>query len=33
LFLARRLSGQLGSKVEMLAGLVLIALGIKMLSI
>lgn len=33
LFLARRLSGQLGSKVEMLAGLVLIALGFKMLSI
>ncbi len=33
LFLARRLSGALGSKVEMLAGAVLIALGIKMLSI
>lgn len=33
LFLARRLSAALGSKVEMLAGAVLITLGIKMLSI
>jgi len=33
LFLARRLSVQLGGRVEMLAGVVLIALGIRMLSI
>ena len=33
LFLARRISGKLGGKVEMFAGGVLIALGIKMLSI
>jgi putative Mn2+ efflux pump MntP len=33
LFLARRISGHLGGKVELLAGVVLIALGIRMLSL